>query len=248
MFINKIRNFFTPTGYIILYHRVADAKHDPHLLCVSPKNFREQIKFFKENFRAMPLGQLVWEVRSKKLKNKSVAITFDDGYADNLHDALPILKEYNIPATIFLTAGYVGQDKPFYWDENTPPEDRGRPVTPDEAKMLSKSHIVEIGSHTISHSKLAKLSETDQFNEIAGGKKMLEQALNMHLLSFAYPFGDKDSFDKKTVNLVKKAGFHYACANIHKRVTNQSNLYALPRFIARNWNKEELKRHIKTWL
>src|SRR3989344_9483177 len=95
------------------YHKLADPQNDPHLLCVSPENFREQIKFLKENFRIVPLVQLVQEVRSKKLKNKTLTITFDDGYADNLHNALPVLQEHNIPATIFLTAGYIGSNKPF---------------------------------------------------------------------------------------------------------------------------------------
>ncbi len=245
---SRLRNFFISTGYIILYHRIANTKNDPHRLCVSPENFREQIKFLKENFRIVPLVQLVREVRSKKLKNKTMAITFDDGYADNLHNALPILQEYNIPATIFLTAGHVGQEGPFYWDKSAPFEDRGRPMTIDEVNTLSKSHIIEIGGHTISHPKLTKILENEQFKEISEGKGIIEEMLGFPLLSFAYPFGGKDSFNKTTIELVKKAGFHYACANIHERVTNRSNIFALNRFIARNWNAGELKREIKKWL
>jgi len=254
-FINRVRNFFVSTGYIILYHRIADAKNDPHRLCVSPENFREQIKFLKENFRIVPLVQLVQEVRSKKLKNKTMAITFDDGYADNLHNALPILQEYDIPATIFLTAGYIGQNKPFYWDvpEGADLNERaisglGRPMTLAEVKTLSKARIIEMGGHTISHPKLAKIPENDQFREIAEGKKIIEGMLGFPLLSFAYPFGGKDSFNKTTIELVKRAGFHYACANIHERVTARSNIYALPRFIVRNWNAKELKKEMEKWL
>ena len=71
-FLNRVRNFFIPTGYIVLYHRVADVKDDPHQLCVSLENFREQIKFLKDNFRVIPLVQLVMEVRTKKLKNNII--------------------------------------------------------------------------------------------------------------------------------------------------------------------------------
>ena len=256
----RIENFLRPTGYILLYHQIADPQNDPHLLCVSPENFREQIKFLKENFRVIPLIQLVGEVRSKKLKNKTVAITFDDGYADNLHNALPILEESGVPATIFLTAGYVGSGKLFYWDESVPlptlnmpsgstsqkaSMETGRPMTLNEAKTLSKAPLIEIGGHTISHPKLAKIHESDQFKEIAGGKRTIEQILDIPLLSFAYPFGGKDSFDKTTIELVKKAGFQYACSNIHERVTNSSDIYALPRFIARNWNIEEFKKEMR---
>lgn len=244
----RLRNFFISTGYIILYHRVADTKNDPHRLCVSPENFREQIKFLKANFRIVPLVQFVMEVRSKKLKNKTMAITFDDGYADNLHNALPILQEYNIPATIFLTTGHMGQEGPFYWDESTPSEDRGRPMTTDEVKTLSGARIIEIGGHTISHPKLAKIPENEQFKEISEGKRITEEILGFPLLGFAYPFGGKDSFNKITIELVKRTGFHYACANIHERVTNRSNVFALPRFIARNWNVGDLKKEIKKWV
>ena len=247
-FSHGIRNFFVPTGYIVLYHRVADVKNDPHQLCVSPANFREQIKFLKENFRIVPLVQLVREIRAKKLKNNTMAVTFDDGYADNLHNVLPVLKELNVPATIFLTAGYIGQNKAFYWDQNTSPEDQGRPMTLDEVKSLSKALLIEIGGHTISHPKLAKIGPIEQFKEIAQGKQIIEEITGFPLLSFAYPFGGKDSFNKTTIELVKKAGFHYGCANIHERVTNNSDIYALPRFIARNWNLIELKTQIKKWV
>lgn len=246
--IKNLRNSFVDTAFIVLYHRIAPVKNDPHKLCVSPDNFREQIKFLKENFRVVPLVQLVQEIRANKLKNKTLAVTFDDGYADNLHSALPILEEYGIPATVFLTAGYVGQNKPFYWDENTALEDRGQPMTLDEAKILSNSRLIEIGGHTISHPKLAKTPENEQIREIFKGKRIIEEVVGFPLLSFAYPFGGKDSFNKKTVELVKKAGFHYACANIHERATNKSDIYALPRFIIRNWNTEELRKQIKSWI
>lgn len=243
-----LHNAVFPTAIILLYHRVESAKNDPHQLCVSPKNFYEQIRFLKENFRVVPLVQLAKEVCSKKLKNKTVAITFDDGYADNLYNALPILLEHNIPATIFITAGHIGSDKPFYWDEKTFPEDRGRPMTTNEAKTLSTARLIEIGGHTISHPKLAKLLENEQSQEISRGKQIIEETLNIPLISFAYPFGGKDSFDKTTIELVKNAGFQYACTNIHERVKNSSNTYALPRYVARNWNLEEFKKEMKKWV
>src|SRR3989344_2717645 len=107
----RIRNMVVPTARIILYHRIADVKQDPHILCVSPENFRAQIKFLKENFKIIPLVKLVQDIRTKKVKNNSIAITFDDGYADNLYNALPILEEFRVPATIFLTSGYINENK-----------------------------------------------------------------------------------------------------------------------------------------
>ena len=245
----KIRNVLIPTVRILLYHRVALAKNDPHQLCVAPENFRRQIRYLKENFKIIPLVKMVQDIRSGKLQNQSIAITFDDGYADNFYNALPVLEEFQVPATIFLTAGYINQNKLFDWDQNTLPEDQGRPMTPDEVKSLSNSHLIEIGGHTISHPRLAKIPENEQFKEISGGKQMIERTLNIPvLLGFAYPFGGKDSFNKKTIDLVSKAGYYYACANIHERVTNNSDIYALPRFIIRNWDIEEFKNNFHKFL
>ena len=206
------------------------------------------MEYLKENFKIIPLVQLVQDIKTKKIPNNSIVITFDDGYADNLYNALPILQGLNIPATIFITAGHVGSNKPFYWDENTSPEDRGRPMTIDEAKTLSGARLIEIGGHTISHPKLAKLPENEQFKEIGNGKQIIEEILNIPLISFAFPFGGKDSFDKTTIALVKKSGFQYACANVHKRVKNISNTYTLPRYVVRNSNLEEFKKEFKKFI
>lgn len=248
----KIRNYISPTARILLYHRVEDVQNDPHKLCVGKDNFYNQIKFLKENFNIIPLAKLAQDIRNGQVENNTMAITFDDGYADNLYNALPILQEYNVPATIFLTAGYIGQNKPFYWDgpEGADLNEKatsgpGRPMTLDEAKWLSNSRLVEIGGHTIGHPKLAKLTESEQFKEIQGGKAMLEEMLNIPLLSFAYPFGSKNSFTPETVSMAKKAGYRCACANIHERVTAKSDIYALPRFVVRNWSLEEFKKQIK---
>lgn len=243
----RIRNTLTPTAYILLYHRIDEVKQDPHLLCVSPQNFRKQIKFLKENFKIIPLVKLVQDIRKGKIENNSIVITFDDGYADNLYNALPILEEFGVPATIFITAGFTGRNA-YYWDENSPSEDRGRPMTPDEAKRLSNSRLIEIGAHTLTHPKLAKIDQNSQYNEVLGSKKTLEELAGMPILGLAYPFGGKDSFDQKTIELVKKAGFNYACANIHERATNRSDIYALPRFVVRNWNLDEFKKKLHEFI
>jgi len=244
----KVRNYISPTARILLYHRVEDVRNDPHKLCVGRDNFYNQIKFLKENFKIIPLVKLVQDIKKGKVENNSIVITFDDGYADNLYHVLPVLEEYKIPATIFLIASYIGQNKPFSWDENTPSEDRGRPMTLDETKRLSNSRLIEIGGHTINHPKLAELTEKEQFKEIRGGKKMLEEMLNIPLFSFAYPFGGRNSFTPETVLMTKKAGYLYACANIHERVTNKSGIFALPRFVVRNWGVEKFKKKLNTFL
>jgi peptidoglycan/xylan/chitin deacetylase (PgdA/CDA1 family) len=65
----------------------------------------------------MQLQQLVQGLQDKKIPDKSVVVTFDDGYADNLYNAKPLLERYDIPATAFITSGYIGHKREFWWDE-----------------------------------------------------------------------------------------------------------------------------------
>lgn len=241
----RVCNFLMPTVRILLYHRVEDVQNDPHELCVGKDNFYNQIKFLKENFKIIPLVKLAQDIRKSRVDNNTIVITFDDGYADNLHNATPILQKFNIPATIFITAGGIGQNL-FYWDKDNP--EAGHPLSADELKELTKISLIEIGAHTLTHPRLSGLSAKNQEKEISESKKNLEEMINRPVLSFAYPFGGINSFTLETVSMVKKAGYHYACANIHERVTPKSNLYTLPRFIVRDWTVEELKQKMKKWL
>ncbi|MBI1789614.1 MAG: polysaccharide deacetylase family protein [Acidobacteria bacterium] len=101
---------------ILLYHRIARVEPDPWGLCVTPEHFVEHLEVLSK-YRRIRLDQVRppgWSVSRGGL---SVAITFDDGYADNLHEARRLLERYNTPATFFLAAGYVGGAREFWWDE-----------------------------------------------------------------------------------------------------------------------------------
>jgi peptidoglycan/xylan/chitin deacetylase (PgdA/CDA1 family) len=105
---------------IIYYHRVVDSSstslHIPDL-AISVKNFEEQILFLKESYEILPLDELVEALSSGvSMEPPSIAITFDDGYADNYHFAYPILQKHSIPATVFLATGYMDSDRLFWWD------------------------------------------------------------------------------------------------------------------------------------
>ena len=102
---------------ILLYHRVTELRSDPWSLAVSPERFAEHLDVIRQY--ALPLGlqQLVQRLLDGELPDRSVVVTFDDGYADNLHIAKPLLERYDIPATVFLTTGYIGHERGFWWDE-----------------------------------------------------------------------------------------------------------------------------------
>ncbi len=244
----KMRDSVSPTAKILVYHRVADVKNDPHQLCVGVDNFKAQIKFLSENYKVISLTTMVKNIKDNRIDRKSISITFDDGYSDNLTNALPILKEFNVPATIFLVSGYIGQNRPFYWDEATPIKDRGSAMSLEELKRLSEESLIEMGAHTVSHPNLGKTSASEQLKEISDSKKSLESIIKQTISGFAYPFGNRGSFNKETEDIVKKSGYQYACANIHERITSKSNIYALPRFIIRDWDLEKFKKELDNFI
>lgn len=104
--------------FIFLYHRIFEAEIDPFLLCVSPAHFSEHLEILKKNYQVLSLFQLVQYLQEEKFPQKdAVVLTFDDGYQDNFVYAKPILEKYEIPATIFITAGYIGLQKELWWNE-----------------------------------------------------------------------------------------------------------------------------------
>jgi len=102
---------------VLLYHRVIDLRPDPWSLCVAPQHFAEHIEVLRRYSRPMSLRQLIQALEAGKLPPRSVVVTFDDGYADNFHNARPVLARHDVPATIFVATGNTGQQREFWWDE-----------------------------------------------------------------------------------------------------------------------------------
>ncbi len=100
-----------------MYHRVAEVGIDPWSLCVTPQHFAEQMQVLQKYSHPLSLKQFVQAHRDGNIPHQAVVVTFDDGYADNLHHAKPILERYDIPATVFVSTGYIGKEREFWWDE-----------------------------------------------------------------------------------------------------------------------------------
>jgi len=100
-----------------MYHRITPSSSvDPWNLIVEPENFGDQIEVLGRLADVVPLEDLPGAMRNRKEGNPVVAITFDDGYEDNLEYALPVLEKNRCPATVFLATGWIGRDVPFWWD------------------------------------------------------------------------------------------------------------------------------------
>lgn len=96
----------------LLYHRINTKYDSVFNLSVNPKDFRNHIKYIKNNYNVVRFED-DWSL----VDQNSICITFDDGYADNFLFALPILEEFKVPATVFVTTGYIGSKEEYWWDE-----------------------------------------------------------------------------------------------------------------------------------
>jgi peptidoglycan/xylan/chitin deacetylase (PgdA/CDA1 family) len=108
---------FRASGVILVYHRVAALQSDPWDLAVTPANFAEHLEVLRRLGVCLPLARFADATSEGTLPGNAVAVTFDDGYADNLLHALPLLERYDVPATLFATTRFVGGRREAWWDE-----------------------------------------------------------------------------------------------------------------------------------
>jgi len=113
----KWRNRLSPGALILLYHRVAELESDPQQLQVSSSNFAEHLRILKQIATPISLSELTRNLRAGKVPARSVVVTFDDGAADNLLAAKPILEREDVPATVFIATGYMKTAREYWWDE-----------------------------------------------------------------------------------------------------------------------------------
>jgi peptidoglycan/xylan/chitin deacetylase (PgdA/CDA1 family) len=111
------KNYLTPGGLILMYHRVTEIETDPWRLSVTPKHFAQHLEVLRKFGHVISLSKLHKTLLEGNPPHRQIAITFDDGYADNLYNAKPLLESYNTSATIFLTTGCTQGQREFWWDE-----------------------------------------------------------------------------------------------------------------------------------
>ena len=112
-----MRRMTSRKALILLYHRVIERETDPQLLAVTPSLFEEHLQIIQREYRPLSLMELCRAIKQGTIPPRSVVVTFDDGYADNLYHAKPLLEQYGIPATVFVTCGQIRNRRALWWDE-----------------------------------------------------------------------------------------------------------------------------------
>lgn len=191
---------------ILMYHMIREPVPGARFngLRVAPEHFDRQLGWLRR--RGWQFCFLSEILAADSLPEKVCAITFDDGYADNLHHALPILRRHGAVATLYLVQHRHDNDwsvkKKAHHDEGELA--REPKLTDAEVETLLASGCFELGGHSATHADFSKLGHAERRAEIEGSKTALEARFGEPLVTYAYPFGIYDSTD---VALVREAGF-----------------------------------------
>jgi peptidoglycan/xylan/chitin deacetylase (PgdA/CDA1 family) len=224
--LEPFREALQSGGGALTYHHVGPRPAGVRLkgLYVSPKLFGRQITELRDSgFTTEPYGAFTNPPRPGKF---NIAITFDDGFRDVLEHALPVLRAAKFSAIQFLVADLIGQTSQWQAASGERP---GRLMDREEIKdWLAAGN--QIGSHTLRHPFLTKISLAEAQEEIAASRKKLEDWFGISIEHFCYPYGD---WNTRVRNAVEAAGYQTACTTVAGVNTSEVDRFALRRFTAR---------------
>lgn len=205
---------------IIMYHYVEYVKDIGDFirkrLSINPYVFESQLKSLNENHYTTYFVKDIPDILDGKTNysTQSAVLTFDDGYEDFYTDVFPLLKKYQIKATVYIICDFIGR-KGF--------------LNAQEIKELAASDLVEIGDHTMDHYYLKNSLIKTADQQIIYCKNELENNYGITIKTFAYPYG---AFSPETIELVKQLGFTAAVSVISGTEQSNENLFYLSRIRA----------------
>jgi peptidoglycan/xylan/chitin deacetylase (PgdA/CDA1 family) len=207
----------------LTYHRFGVAVRDP--FCVAPKAFELQMRELARRKLAISLDQLTAFLAGEiELPRNAVLVTVDDGFRSLRTHALPILREFAIPAVAFVSTGLI---------RSTDQDKTDRPAPEEYLSWSDLEYLagqgVSIQSHGITHRSLARLPLQDARLELVGSKQLLEQRLHVIVSTFAYPYGTRADFNSAVARLSGEAGYRFAFTSQHGAIRRHGELHTLPR-------------------
>ena len=193
---------------ILMYHMVRNLKgRADSRYCCTPRQFRVQMFYLKwAGFHVIDLNNLVdGLIANRELPRKTIAITFDDGFKDNFENALPVLKKYGFPATLFVVSGLIGKTNTWMLEKKMPEREL---ISYEEIQAMAKNKI-EIGSHTVSHADMTSIGPEELSEEVRKSKEDIESETGIPVRFFAYPYGRLNESARRAV---MDAGYKAACS------------------------------------
>lgn len=202
---------------ILLYHYIGENPNPEdkarYNLSTTPANFEEQMKYLAENgYGTISLDTLYPALKGQiTLPDKSVILTFDDGYIDFYLNAYPVLRKYNFKATVFIPTGLMNQGYYLSWNQ---------------IREMSSSGLITFGGHTVHHVHLPSLSNENMAFEVSESKRVLESQLGVPINFFSYPWG---ATQERVVEATRKAGYLGAVGVWANKIQSEGTIYDMPR-------------------
>lgn len=221
---------------ILMYHSIRDGaafRNAYYETNTSPLAFAQQMKYLHDHGYYTP----TWETVSNGLASatsdrtgKPVVITFDDGYADFYREAFPVLQRYGFTATVFVVSGFLKPERVSF--------KRTECLNLSEVRELHSCGMT-IGSHTVSHPELKRLSVGEVESELSGSKQALEDAVGAPITTFAYPYAFPEAnrgFVRTLEGLLQECGYELGVTTILGTAKPQASRWFLPRLPVNTWD------------
>ena len=215
-------------GIPVLYYHSVD-ENAANEVTITPEKLQEQLDYINDNnYVTITMTELYDHIENNKpIPEKSILITFDDGYMNNYTEAFPMLKELNMTATIFCVGNSL--DGSYYLSE--------------EAIKEMSDYGIDIESHTVNHVHLDTMSYDEQLLELKNSKNILEKITGKEVLSLAYPFGD---YNDNTIKAAKDAGYKMGFTTKLGLSDRTDDIYKLDRiYISSSYDMNTFKNLLK---
>jgi peptidoglycan/xylan/chitin deacetylase (PgdA/CDA1 family) len=224
------------TVVVLMYHAI---ERGPRPLCIEPELFRSHVAAIAASgVPALTVSELGSTLRATELPERGVAITFDDGYESVVENAVPVLAEHGLKATIFCVAGQLGRTND--WPRANPVRHPFRLASAAELARVGGQGF-EIGSHSYTHTALTRVRGAEVTREIEESKNVLQNAVGSTVTSFAWPYGAEPS--EEAAQRIA-AMYEVACSTEIARVGLGADPYALPRIDAHYLRRTALLRRV----
>jgi peptidoglycan/xylan/chitin deacetylase (PgdA/CDA1 family) len=206
---------------VLMYHEIGDRSQTKSPLAVTPAAFADQLDYLHgEGFRTVTAAALPAALAADDPLDRTVVLTFDDGYEDFHATALPLLRGHDFTATVFVTSGWVQDDAEW-------------PGVRRPGRMLSWAQVaevaaagIEIGAHSCQHPQLDQITVGRLREELYASKARLEDKLGTGVPGLAYPFGYSNV---QVREMARAAGYGYGHAVRNMMASPGADLFAIPR-------------------
>lgn len=213
---------------ILLYHSVGGIDGADYAYDLPVPEFRKQIRYFAESFEPVDLGEIVTEPAAET--GKRFAVTFDDGFRNVYESAIPVLREFDVPATVFVCPEFLDDQMVERIREVHALREsaHGIIMSRTQVRELAEDELFTIGNHTASHARLADVDPETVRREVRGGRESLEELIGGPVDRFSYPFGGYDS----DVSSVVRSEHRMAVTSRRTLVGPDPDPFVLPRIDA----------------